>query len=840
MSGPASVGIGRIPEIVTLVTPGFRGSRGGLESHTSALTKELARQGIRVVVLTAQRGIDHTKVERHDDCWVVTYPAWAISSMSVSPQLLWAAIRSRRKDRVMHVHSYHATTAMVLLGRRAPTVFTPHYHGKHGHSRLANLLHVPYYHLIKRLVSRCDAIICVSDAERQTLITDFPLVADRVTVIPNGIDASTIRKAHPMAGEPPTVLCVGRLEPYKRFDDVIRAFRRVPSPTQLVIAGDGAQRDELTALASRLGLQDRVKLVGKVTDGELHRWLRTAHVFVSMSEREAFGMAPLEAACAGARIILSNIPAHREIADEFLRPCVTVMTDESTAALGAEIRRQLIAPRSDKCSAPDWHDVVTRTVDVYMSSGAVPATPTEVNGRQFGRESLQHEGFGNMSKSRTIGRGRRTSYLDRTWLNHWTVLSLAPIHSPDVDELRTKMVQFMESDPRHPLCCTLEDQGKRWRPVAPEDRQRHVMDTIVPGGAFDLDDPYPYLDVHRPDSASTAPFKVMVGPDSITLYFAHACGDAAVFSPFSVLMALGDVDGLRPLKADAGLGVALRIFLKEAGPHWSEWWNHLRSRDAMESEAPNGTVAPQRSRRTATTATGTLLAATEFEGFKAWRKNTFPEIATNALMASAAYLALAAEGIPVADNGFYTLVDLRRHLPKKQSLRPGNFAKSAFIPADMTDPAAVGAGLRQLVSSSRAVPALLSGALSVALRRPTSSAPQEGEGPMTMTFNSMMRNPGVEHIPWIDPSQARYNTMAYPVDSKGISVSACAIEGLLLFSASFDPHRVDARVVTRALERLHDMPSLLVSRILDGTDQDLEGEAFEVLIAQPTVDNAAR
>lgn len=393
MSGLGRVGMGRIPESVTLVTPGFRGASGGLESHTSSLTKGLARLGIRVVVLTAQRGIHHTKVERHDDCWVVTYPAWAISSMSVSPRLLWAAIRSRRNGRVMHVHSYHATTAIALLGRRAPTVFTPHYHGKHGHSRLANLLHVPYYHLIKRLVSRCDAIICVSDAERQTLITDFPLVADRVTVIPNGIDASTIRQARPMDGEPPTVLCVGRLEPYKRFDDVVRAFRNVPSPTQLVIVGDGTQRDELAALATRLGIQDRVKLVGTVTDRELHRWLRTARVFVSLSEREAFGMAPVEAACAGARIILSNIPAHREIADAYLRSCVTVMTDKSTAALGAEIRRQLIAPRSDKCAAPDWHDVVTRTVDVYMSSGAVPATPTGVNGHQFGGDSLRYEGL---------------------------------------------------------------------------------------------------------------------------------------------------------------------------------------------------------------------------------------------------------------------------------------------------------------------------------------------------------------------------------------------------------------------------------------------------------------
>jgi hypothetical protein len=457
-----------------------------------------------------------------------------------------------------------------------------------------------------------------------------------------------------------------------------------------------------------------------------------------------------------------------------------------------------------------------------------------------------------MGSTRMIGRDRRTSYLDRTWLNHWTVLTLAPIHSPAVDELRTKMVEFMASDPHHPLCCTLEDQGRRWRPVAAGDRLAHVTKTIVPGGPIDLDDSYPYLDANRPDGASTAPFKVIVAPHSITFYFAHACGDAAVFSPFSVLMALGDVDGLRPLKADAGLAVALKIFLKEARPHWREWWNHLRSGDTAEPGAPDGTGEPSRGVHAiypvddvgqrsapATTAAGVVLTATEFDAFKAWRKSSAPDLATTALMASAVYLALAAEGIPVNANGFYTLVDLRRHLPKKQSLRPGNFAKSAFIPADMADPAAVGAGLGQLVSSSRAVPALLSGALSAALRGSTSSASRRGQGPVTMTFNSMMRLPGVEHIPWVDPSEGRYVTMAYPVDSDGISVSACAVEGRVLFSASFDPGRVDARAVTRALEHLRDMPALFESPSPGGAASHLESEAIE-WTRQSAVDHGAR
>jgi len=354
---------------VTIVTPGFRAAPGGVESHTSALAKELARQDVKVLVLTADRGSKRTRVHRYDDCWVVSYPAWSVRSMSISPRLALAAIRSRRSGRLVHVHSFHATTALAVLGRRAPTVFTPHYHGKRGHSLLANLLHVPYHYVGKVLFRRCDAVICVSDAERETLVQDFPFVADRISVIPNGADVQAIGRAEPYQGEPPTVLCVGRLESYKRVDAVIRAFGQAPVDAQLVIVGEGSAKNTLAALTAELGIADRTRLLGRIDDHELHRWMRTARVMVSMSEREAFGMAPIEAACAGARIILSDIPAHRDVANKYLVDGCTVIADSSPLVLGAEMCRQLAAPRPITSVVPGWRDVVERTIEVYSTAG---------------------------------------------------------------------------------------------------------------------------------------------------------------------------------------------------------------------------------------------------------------------------------------------------------------------------------------------------------------------------------------------------------------------------------------------------------------------------------------
>jgi hypothetical protein len=255
------------------------------------------------------------------------------------------------------------------------------------------------------------------------------------------------------------------------------------------------------------------------------------------------------------------------------------------------------------------------------------------------------------------------------------------------------------------------------------------------------------------------------------------------------------------------------MLLKELRPHWREWRQHKRSANRGAAVHDAATESARTSPSTPATATteavGTVLTCAGYQDFNTWRKASYPGLSATALMASAAFIALTSEHILVSGDGFYTLVDLRRHLPKNQGLRPANLAKSAYVPADMANPAEVGAGLKQLVESARAVPALFSGALSAAMGRTTPEASVRPTGGVAMTFNSMMRNPGVDHIPWADPSQARYITMSYPIGADGISVTACAVEGQIEFSASFNPGALDRRAAQRAVNRLQDIPSLL-------------------------------
>jgi hypothetical protein len=284
-----------------------------------------------------------------------------------------------------------------------------------------------------------------------------------------------------------------------------------------------------------------------------------------------------------------------------------------------------------------------------------------------------------------------------------------------------------------------------------------------------------------------------------------------VFVPFSVLMSVGDVAGLEALRCDAGALTATRMLLSQLRPHGRRWWRHWRTGRQVRPAATDRTSVSAATAQSVTDGACVLLTAAETAEFTVWRKTRHPDVSPAALLATAVYEALAVEGAPVREDGFFTLIDLRRHLPEQQSRRPGNLAKSVYVPAVMSDPRDVAASLSAVVESARAVPALVSGAVVAGLRGRVYRGGLSEPAGTTLTFNSIMRNPGVERVPWTDPAQARYLLMSYPVAPGSISVAACKLAGRLLFSASFDAKVLDGAAVRRALERLRDVPALHAS-----------------------------
>ncbi|WP_287963037.1 glycosyltransferase family 4 protein [Alcanivorax sp.] len=133
---------------------------------------------------------------------------------------------------------------------------------------------------------------------------------DRVTCIPNAIDAAAIRRdvrAGAVNMNLPDhdwrCLYVGGLRTDKRVDRLIRAFALLPERkrTVLFLVGDGNARTRLEHLAKDLGVAERCIFVGH--QARPFQWARDCDLFVQTPDWETFGLSVLEAMSAGLPVL---------------------------------------------------------------------------------------------------------------------------------------------------------------------------------------------------------------------------------------------------------------------------------------------------------------------------------------------------------------------------------------------------------------------------------------------------------------------------------------------------------------------------------------------------------
>ncbi|MBO0779590.1 MAG: glycosyltransferase [Ktedonobacteraceae bacterium] len=170
----------------------------------------------------------------------------------------------------------------------------------------------------QRLLQQADRIIAATDDERTQMMRHCGATAQRVTVIPCGVDLTLFQPhskqaARTQLGLDPqrsVLLFAGRLDPFKGPDLLLRAAALMQEDAQVLIVGGKLSGDKdvraLRQLASELRIRERVSFLGARPQQEMPQFYSAADVTVIPSYHETFGLAAVESLACGTPVVATR------------------------------------------------------------------------------------------------------------------------------------------------------------------------------------------------------------------------------------------------------------------------------------------------------------------------------------------------------------------------------------------------------------------------------------------------------------------------------------------------------------------------------------------------------
>lgn len=170
--------------------------------------------------------------------------------------------------------------------------------------------------LLKRLLATADQITaCSHSTLADAAQFNGESLGSRARVVHNGIGPESFEAAAPRQNPRPYILGYGRLVKQKGFDVLLHAFKNAAlREVDLLIAGDGPEREPLSRLARGLGLEGQVQFVGRAGRIGVQSLLHGAVGVVVPSLREPMGIVTLETMAAGKPLLASCVDGIPEVA----------------------------------------------------------------------------------------------------------------------------------------------------------------------------------------------------------------------------------------------------------------------------------------------------------------------------------------------------------------------------------------------------------------------------------------------------------------------------------------------------------------------------------------------
>jgi phosphatidylinositol alpha-1,6-mannosyltransferase len=362
---------------VLLVTPDFPPATGGIQVLLHRFAELASRVNVRVVTLSHPKAAAWDTASGLDVRRARKVPGGRRAGLAALNALGLAQAVRFRPDAILCGHIV-AAPASVLAGRVTGTPVITYLYADEG----------PAQPQLARTAFRSAQTTIVLSRYGRDLALLLGAPSARVMIIHPGVDAHVLPRTK--RSDEPLIVTVARLtDHYKGHDVMLEALpliRERVAGARWIVVGDGPLRNQLSARAVELGIDDAVEFVGAVGDAERARWLDRARVFVMPSRLppggaggEGFGIVYLEAGVHGLPVVAGAVAGALDaVVDGETGVLVAPQrADEVADAVAAllldpERARRMGEAGARRAAGFSWPRMVSRVEDVLLDAIACP------------------------------------------------------------------------------------------------------------------------------------------------------------------------------------------------------------------------------------------------------------------------------------------------------------------------------------------------------------------------------------------------------------------------------------------------------------------------------------
>lgn len=322
---------------------------GGSERVMSLLANTFAQKGYEVEIICINKHLVFYPIDEKVKVW---FAEDEVKSLSILKKMMWLRkhINSEKPDVVIaFMLEVYCVTLASLIGVSVPVISSeridPHFFG-----RAKGLLR---WLLLRRTTHLVVQTVRIKDFYSAKL-------QSRTTIIPNPVTDKVFSLTPTLKQK--RIIAVGRLAYQKNYPMMFRAFAKVHHDFpdwQLVVYGNGPQKEEIRGVIERLGMEGHIILAGK--SDHVVEEMNKSSLFVMSSDYEGMSNALLEAVCVGLPVISTDVSGAKDLITDGVNGYIVPVGNER--ALTLALSSMLSSPekmdemgRQSKALAPRFRE----------------------------------------------------------------------------------------------------------------------------------------------------------------------------------------------------------------------------------------------------------------------------------------------------------------------------------------------------------------------------------------------------------------------------------------------------------------------------------------------------